>query len=303
MEHLSDLVVFARVAGRKSFTAAGRELRMSTSAVSKHIARLETELAAKLINRSAQQIILTESGVLFYEHCVRLLAAIEAARADVAGVSGEIAGVLRVHSTVGVGMNLVAPGVVDFAESHTSVTVQLTIGELPWDLTNRPLDVIVASRHFGEDDPRVYSELSCRDLGAMPYVLCASPSYFARRGAPETPHELLHHDCLIHATQKQNPDRWSFQQQDGSVKTVQVRETFRSNMESAILLAAVQGLGIARLPEYIARSDVSAGRLHSIFDGSVYSRRMVKAFYPRTRVVPPKTKVFLDLIQKRFTAS
>ena len=300
MEHLSDLTVFTRVALKKSFTLAGRELRMSTSAVSKHIARLELDLGAKLIHRSTQNATLTEAGALFYEHCFRILAAFDAARTDIVELGGEIKGLLRVHSTVGVGMNLVAPALIDFAEAHGTVNVELTIGELPTDLTTRQLDVIIASRHFGEDDPKVYRELSYDDLGGMPYVLCGSPVYFGRRGVPIIPQDLEVHDCLIHTTQKRNPDHWLFEQEDGQIRSIKVKEIFRSNVESAILLAATRGLGIARLPDYIAHSEINAGRLSTILDGLVHSKRLVRAFYPRTRIIPRKTRVFLDFMKKRF---
>jgi DNA-binding transcriptional LysR family regulator len=302
VENLADLVVFARVVERRSFTAAGKELRMSTSAVSKHIARLEAALSLKLLERSTHHLTPTESGAVFYDHCVRILAALETARADAAGLTGEIKGVLRVYSTPGVGMNLVAPATLDFAQAYASVTVDLAIGELPVDLTNRGLDVIIASRHFGQDDPKVYSTLASRNLGPMPYVVCASPSYLLRHGMPASPHELAKHNCLVHVTQKRNPDEWFFTAKKEAY-SVKVRETYRSNIESAVLMAAVQGLGIARLPDYIARRELNSGKLQAIFEGTVQSGRVVKAFYARSKYIPRKIRVFIDMVEKRYKQS
>jgi DNA-binding transcriptional LysR family regulator len=300
MENLADLVVFTRVVETRSFTAAGKALHMSTSAVSKHVARLESELSLKLLQRSTHHLMTTESGAVFYAHCVKILSALETARADAAGMTGEVKGLLRVHSTSGVGLNLVAPATIDFAQAYESVTVDLAIGELPIDLTNRRLDVIIASRHFGQDDPKVYDTMASRNLGPMPYVVCASPGYLARHGRPESPYDLASHSCLIHVTQKRNPDEWFFASGADEAYSIRVRETYRSNIESAVLMAAAHGLGIARLPEYIARQELNAGRLTAIFQEIVQSGRVVKAFYPRSRHIPRKIRLFIDMVEKRY---
>ena len=303
MKNLIDLVVFARVVEKRSFTTAGKELRMSTSAVSKHVTRLESELSVKLLQRSTHSVAPTESGSVFYDHCIKILSALEAARSDAAGLAGEIKGLLRVHSTSGVGLNLVTPVTIDFARAYDSITIDLSIGELPIDLTNRRLDVIIASRHFGQDDPKVYQTMGSRNLGPMPYVICASPDYLARCGVPESPHDLAKHDCLIHVTQKRNPDEWSFVNGEDDPYSVKVNERYRSNIESSILMAAVQGLGIARLPEYIARQELNSGMLRPIFQEIVHSGRVVKAFYPLSRYIPQKVRLFVDMLERRYKRS
>jgi DNA-binding transcriptional LysR family regulator len=224
------------------------------------------------------------------------------ARTETTGLTGEMKGTLRVHTTPGVGLNLVVPAAIEFAQTHASVTVDLTVGELPLDLTNKRLDLVIASRHFGEDDPKVYSTMASRNLGAMPYVICASPNYLLRHGTPETPRQLAEHRCLVHVTQKRNPQDWSFGPKEIRY-VVRVKEAFRSNIESAILMAALQGAGIARLPEYIARRDLNAGNLRVLFPGAVHSGRLVKAFFPRSKHIPRKVRLFIDLVDKRYEKS
>lgn len=299
MEHLSDLVVYTQVVEKRSFTSAGKILHMSTSAVSKHIARLEAQLSLKLLQRSTHHLMPTEAGAVFYDHCVSILAALETARADAAGLTGEMKGVLRIHSTAGVGLDLVAPATIEFMKAHSSIHIDLSIGELPIDLTNRRLDLVIASRHFGREDPKVYSTMGSRNLGRMPYVVCASPAYLLHHGVPDTPEDLSKHNCLVHVTQKRKPNEWLFEAKPRAV-TVRVRETYRSNIERAILNAAVEGLGIARLPEHIAREHLEAGKLRALFPGRVISERAVKAFYPRSKYVPRKVRLFVDLLAKRY---
>jgi DNA-binding transcriptional LysR family regulator len=302
MERLIDLLVFVRVVEKQSFTAAGKELRISTSAVSKHIARLEQSLSLKLLQRSTHNLKPTECGFVYYDHCIRILAGLREAQADAAAISGDIKGLLRVHSTPGTGLNLVAPATIDFARMYSSVTIELTIGHLPDDVTKDAIDVIVTSRHFSQLETPVYASLESRDIGPMPYVICASPGYFDTYGVPKTPTELTRHSCLIHLTHKKNPNEWFFHGKTGDY-SVCVRETYRSNFESAVLMAAVEGLGIARLPEYTVSRELAAKSLKPIFRGTVRSGRMIKAFHARSKYMPRKVRAFLDLLEDRFGRS
>ena len=298
MENLEDIVVFARVVEKGSFTAAGKELRKSTSAVSKHVSRLEDSLSLKLLHRSTHHLVLTESGAIFYEHCTRIIAELEQARADAAGLSGEVKGLLRVHSSPGVGQSLVAPAIADFVETYETASVELTISEITANVMRRGVDIMVCSRYFGQDST-FHSSLIGRDLGPTPYVVCAAPAYFARAGIPASPRELQSHNCLMHITQKRKPNEWQFAGKEGDF-TVRVAGTFRSNLENAVLMAALRALGIARLPGYTAGPELAAGHLQAIFPGEVRSDRMIKAFYPRSKYVPRKTRAFIECLEKRY---
>jgi DNA-binding transcriptional LysR family regulator len=299
MERLMDMAVFARVVETKSFTAAGKELHMSISTVSKHIARLEGALSIKLLERSTRHLGPTESGRVYYEHCVRILAAVELAKAEAVGVSGEISGILRVHSTPSVGPNFVAPATLDFAKAYSTLKVELTIGTLPVDPGNRGLDVIVTSGDAAESDPKAYESLVTRKLGAVPYVVCASPDYLKKHGLPNKPGELQQRPCLIHLNAKRNPYAWEFME-DNSISVVVVNGKYRSSSVSAVLAAAVEGLGIALLPEYAVRSELNAGRLKAFFADSIQSERIVRVYYGRSRYVPRKVRTFIDFLRARY---
>jgi DNA-binding transcriptional LysR family regulator len=301
MERLTDMAVFARVVETKSFTAAGKELHMSISTVSKSIARLENALSIKLLERSSRHLNPTESGRVFYEHCVRILAATELAKAEALGVSGEIGGILRVHTTPSIGTNLVAPATLDFAKTYSTLKVELTIGTLPVDPGNRGLDVIVTSGDAAESDPKAYDSLVIRKLGAVPYVACASPDYLSKHGMPKAPEELQQRACLIHLNAKRNPISWEFIQ-NGSKSVILVNGKYRSSSVSAVVAAALEGLGIALLPKYAVRSELDAGRLKAIFPNSIQSERVVRVYYARSRHLPRKVRAFIDLLRARYKA-
>lgn len=301
MEHLEDIIVFARVVEKGSFTAAGKELRKSTSAVSKHVTRLEDTLSLKLLHRSTHHLALTDSGTVFYEHCTRIIAELEEARADAAGLSGEVKGVLRVHASPGMGQSLVSPAVIDFSEAYRSIEVELTISEITASVMKRGVDVMICSRYYGREST-FHSSLIGKDLGPTPYVVCASPTYFTKSGTPAKPPDLQKHNCLLHITQKRKPNEWQFADKDESW-SVRVAGTFRSNLENAVLTAALRGVGIARLPQYSVSRDLAAGRLTAIFPGMVQSDRMVQVFYPRSKYIPRKTRAFIECLERCYRQS
>ena len=299
MDQLTDMSVFARVVQTKSFTAAGKDLHMSISTVSKHIARLEDALSVKLLDRSSRHLNPTASGRVFYDHCVRILASIELAKADALGVSSEISGVLHVHSTPSLGVAFVAVATLDFARAYGNMKVELTIGALPVDPSNRRYDVIVTSGDAAEKDPKAYNSYVARKLGAVPYLACASPDYLKVHGLPTKPEELAQRPCLIHLNAKRDPYEWQFLQ-DGGTSVVRVDGKYRSSSVTAVLAAAVEGLGIALLPQYAVRADLAAGRLIAIFPSAIQSEREVRVYYGRSRNVPQKVKAFIELLQTRY---
>jgi DNA-binding transcriptional LysR family regulator len=142
-----------------------------------------------------------------------------------------------------------------------------------------------------------------RELGAVPFVVCAAPTYLAKYGAPQAPHELERHTCLIDLTQKTQPNLWQFTDEQGAVYDVCVGGSFRSNLESAVLAAAVRGAGVARLPAYTIEAEIKAERLIDLFPGRVQSDRAVKVFYPRSKYLPKKVRAFIEMLEKHLDSS
>lgn len=294
---LNDIVIFARVVQHGSFTTAAKLFGKSPSYMSKHVTQLENALKLTLLNRSTHNVFLTDAGTVFFDHCVRILSEIEAAKADASGLGSELIGTLRVHSTPGVGQALVAPAIIAFNALCPGVKVELTVSASSVNLMERGVDVVIGSRDFDDDDS-FHTGLFERKLGHAPYVICAAPSYLEKRARPARPEDLRHHNCLIHTTQKPDPRLWAARV-GGEEVSVQVDGVFHSNFESAVVLAAVQGAGVARLPLYSVACEIDSGELISIFEGEVISRRVIKAFYPRSRFVPKKLRTFLAILESR----
>jgi len=296
---LNDIVIFARVVQHGSFTTAAKLFGKSPSYMSKHVTQLENALSLTLLHRSTHHVFLTDAGKVFFDHCTRILSELDAAKADASGLSDELIGTLRVHSTPGVGQALVGPAIVDFVEQYPSVRVELTVSANSASLMERGVDVVVGSRDF-DDDESFHSGLFERKLGPAPYVICAAPSYLATHPAPRCVEDISGHNCLIHTTQKPDPRIWTARI-DGKESSAHVDGAFHSNLEGAILLAALRGAGIARLPLYSVIEEIRSGALVSIFDAEIVSHRVIKAFYPRSRFVPKKLRLFLAIMEARLS--
>lgn len=288
MENINDIIVFVRVVERQSFTAAARDLKLSASAVSRHIRQLEESLGVQLIRRSTRRLAVTEVGENFYEQCARIVLDLDRARSSASGYNVALKGLLRVHVTLGVGQRLVAPAVSAFLEKYPDMTIDLSIGTKPVNLLENGLDVVIRSAGLPD------TSLSCRELGPVRYSICAAPGYLAK-GTPERPEDLVRFNCLVHSGQP-SPSEWRFHKGDKSF-TVTVQGNLRTNNGVALYEAVKTGLGIARLPDYAASDDVRAGHLVALFTDITGWGRSIKAFYPRSGHFPSKILIFLDFIE------
>lgn len=296
MENLDDVIAFARVVERQSFVEAARDLRLSSSLISKRVTRLEETLGVQLINRSTRRLSLTDAGAEFYKGCAKAFAELDAARIAATEYSEQLTGRLRVHATRGAGQRLLAAGMTEFMSLYPGMELELTIESGPVNLLRQGIDVLIRSAELKD------STLNHRDLGPIGYDLCASPQFLNRCGTPATPQDLVKYNCLIH-TGRQRPNEWDFIGPEGDY-VVRVNGNFFTNDSSAMYKAAVMGLGIARIPDYMARrrSDLETNRLRIILPGQLRSNRALRAYYPRSRRMPTKLKLFLDFMQEYWMA-
>lgn len=287
MDNINDIIVFVRVVDRQSFTAAARDLKLSPSLVSRHISQLEESLGVQLIIRSTRRMAVTEIGKSFYSQCTRIILDLERARASVTRYNSELKGGLRIHATLGLGQRLVAPAVRDFLRKYTDVKVDLSIGTSPVNLIEKELDVVIQSARVMDN------KFECRELGLVRYRICASPAFLAK-GIPKSPQDLPKFNCLIHTGQP-SPQEWHFNALETGA--VLVDGNLQTNNGVALYDAVIDGLGIARLPDYVACDAIRDGKLVPLFADAAGWGRSIKALYPRSPHVPMKVAVFLDFIE------
>jgi len=294
---LDDIVIFVRVVQNGSLSMAAKQLGKSPSHISKHLTALETALGVSLLQRSTHHLQLTDAGGIFFDHCLRILSDLEAAKADAGAVSDELIGTLRIHSTPGIGQALIVQTSAEYTRKFPNIRVELNFSIYSAGLNESGADIVIGSRDF-DKDKFFASGVFERKLGSVPHVICATPAYLARHGHPRVPQDLLAHNCLIHVKQRGSPALWTMRHGDQDLELM-VDGSFRSNIESAIRLAAIEGTGIARLPRYNVADELRQGTLIALLENCILPERTIKAFYPRSRFVPRKVYEFLALLEDR----
>jgi DNA-binding transcriptional LysR family regulator len=253
----AEMEVFARVVESGGFSAAARALRMTPSAVSKLIARLETRLGARLMNRSTRQLQLTAEGQAFYQRSVDILGDIaEAEREAAAGAAPR--GRVRVNSNVPFGLHYLLPLVPRFVAAHPEVQLDIVLSDQVIDLLEQRADVAIRV------GPLRSSQLMARKLGESRMVVVASPEYLARRGAPQSLAALSAHN-LITFNFARIFEGWPFRENGKAVTFPASGNVQVGDGESARQLA-VAGVGIARLALFHIRPDIEAGKLKPLLE-------------------------------------
>jgi len=294
MELATQMMVFARTVEEGGFSAAARALHLTPSAVSKQISRLEDRLGMRLLNRTTRQISLTEEGREFYERCVRVLAEIEEAEQWILESRDTVRGTLRVSATVAFAKRHVLPLVPEFLGRYPDLRVHLEVTDRFVDLVEEGVDVAI---RFSEQivDP----SLVARPLAPNRRVVCAAPAYLERHGAPETPEQLLEHNCLrLYTVSTFN--EWEFQGTEGG-GVLAVKGNFETNSADALYHAALAGIGIARLGTFLVAPDLKAGRLVRLLPGYEHRKSSILAVFPKRQNLSPKVRAFVDFLVEKFT--
>lgn len=300
MRDASGMEIFVRVVEKGSFSAAAVELNLTPSAVSKQVSRLEAELGVRLINRSTHEFNLTEAGKIYHDRCLKILHEIDQARDAVQEANATLSGTLKLHVTPGTGQLMVLPHLNRFLCDHPSLSVDLHIEPDYVDVLQNGLDLSI--RSGTDDDANLrYTSIECRSLAKLRYLICASPDYFRRKGQPKDPRDLQRHDCIIYSSQP-SADRWWFTDRSRR-HSVNVAGRFRADDWSAVLNAALDGVGIARLLTLDATPTFPRDRLEVLFEKQTVCDRRLWAFHPRTRHLPRKTSAFLDYLNSAFSAA
>ncbi|SFE06808.1 LysR family transcriptional regulator [Paracidovorax konjaci] len=297
LDSLPDMAVFARVVAAGSFSAAARGLGLTPSAVSRQVARLESVLRVRLLERTTRRLRLTEAGRAAYAHCE----ALESAAREVLSLAGDAAtgvprGLVRMSVPKAYGRQRIHALVPPFLAAHPQVDLQLVVTDRTVDLFAEDIDL--ALRITDTPPPG----LAGRPLEAVEHLVCASPAYLAQRGTPEHPRDLARHDCI--ALGEDERDRhWRFVRAGGTgglaeaATTVAVRGRYVANHSEMRCDAALAHLGIATLPGFTARAALETGALVRVLPGwrhtTAYSGT-AWLLYPPNRFLPARVRAWID---------
>jgi DNA-binding transcriptional LysR family regulator len=293
MDRLTSIEIFARVVETGSFVAAAERLGISRAAASKHVLRLEERLGARLLNRTTRRVGLTEEGAAFYDRCARILAELEEAEHDLGAARREPRGTLRVNAPVSFGVLHLGAAIGSFAGRYPQVRIALALNDRVVDLVEEGFDVAVRIGRLPS------SSLVARRICETGLVPVASPDYWGRHGKPATPEELRRHNCLVYTLQAGSD--WRFVGPHGSEHLVTVTGSISASNGDVLRAAALAGIGVALLPDFIAGPDVQSGALVAAFADYRAPVLGVHAVYPPTRHVPAKLRAFIDFLGERFS--
>lgn len=287
-----EMEVFARVVEHGGLSAAARSLRMTPSAVSKLLARLEARLGARLLNRSTRKLQLTAEGDAFHQRCLRILADMDEAEAEAASGSAP-RGRLRVNSNLPFGLTHLLPLVPDFLAAHPEVTLDLVLSDQVIDLLDERADVAI---RVGPIQP---SRLMARRLGESRMAVVGSPEYLAREGEPGSLAELERHN-RIGFNFPRNFAGWPFRDGDGVIMLPACGNAQVGDGETARRLA-LAGVGLARLALFHIGPDIAVGRLVPVLEHlNPGDAEAIHAVFvgPGGRL-PARVRAFVDFLAAR----
>lgn len=294
----ADLGFFSVLASAGSLSAAARELGITTPAVSKHLAQMESRVGVALLNRTTRRMSLTPEGEVYLQHARRILGEIDDME-ELLGVSRSTpTGLLRVNATLGFGRSHVAPLISRFVRKHPQVEVQLQLSVNPPPLTEDAFDVCI---RFGAPPD---SRMIARQIAPNRRLLCASPAYLARHGVPKVPHDLTRHNCIGIRQGEEAYGVWRLSSGRGktvSTEAVKTRGNLATNDGEIAVNWALDGHGILMRAEWDIERYLRNGRLVQVLPQYFTPDASIHAVYPQRHQLAARVRAFVDFVALAFT--
>lgn len=297
-ERLQGIEAFVAAAEAGSFALAAARLHRTRSAVGKGIARLEQRLGVRLFHRTTRSQSLTDDGQAYYERCRRALAELDAADAAVEAGRHEPVGTLRMSMPALFGRACVAPLLLRLAREHAGLRLDLHFSDRRVDLVEERIDLAIRSGVLDDS-----STLAARPLGRQWMGLYAAPDYLARHGRPASWTALLaetpQHAFASYGRDEGAPPWLYHDDTTGEQRAFTVPARVRCDSLEVVAATASAGLGIARLPQWLAAEPVAAGTLVKVFDEARPFGYALHAVWPQARALPRRTRVVIDALAEQ----
>lgn len=287
MDRLSEMEAFVRVVDLGGFTDAARKMGLSKSAVSKHVASLEDRLGARLLNRTTRRVSPTEIGLAFYDRAIRVLAEAEEADAMVSTMQDTPRGELRISAPFSFGIRALAPAISDFLKKYPDISVHMVLDDRFVELVAEGFDLAIRIGDLPD------SSMRARKLADAQALVVASPAYLEANGTPTSVQDLASHN-LLHYSNLSSGNVWRLSGPGGQERQVRAVGRLTINNGDALRQAALDGLGIAFLPDFIVDDAITTGQLVELVPESRRPPLGVYAVYPQGRFPQPKLRAFID---------
>jgi DNA-binding transcriptional LysR family regulator len=290
----NDIPVFVRVVETNSFSRAADSLGLQRSSVSRSIARLESELGVRLVQRTTRHLGLTDAGQSFYARVTGALAGFDEAAATVRELGSEPRGSIRMTAPTGAGALGLADAITSFARQYPSITVAVEMTGRVVDLVSEGYDIALRAGRLAD------SSLIAKKVATSDMVLLASPAYLKRRGRPRSLGDLAQHDCVLFRA-RSGKTSWTLQAGDHE-ETVDVHGPVNSDEIDFVLRAALAGAGIAALPPQLAREHVVREQLELVLPDYHQGAAELHVVLPSAAFVPARVTLLRDHLVNELSA-
>lgn len=294
MNQVSELAFFTQLIRLGSLAATARELNLTPPAVSKRLAQMEQRLGVRLLNRTTRSISLTSEGELYLNNAQRILGEIEEMERQVSSRRAMPKGLLRVNAPLGFGRTHVCPAISSFVRRYPEVEVQLHLSDRPINLPDDAIDVAI---RFGELPD---SRLIARKIATNRRRLCAAPSYLKTHGHPETPKDLMQHNCIVLRQNDAAFGIWRLSR-GKQIESVKVRGSLSTNDGEVALNWALEGHGILMRADWNLAAHLRSGKLIEILSDYQTPPADIYAVYLERLNLSAKVSLFIEHLRSFFS--
>lgn len=295
MSEVDDLAAFAMLIDAGSFTLASQQLGCSKGQLSKRISHLEAQFSVVLLHRTTRRLSLTAAGAALLPQAQALVVQVERARQALARLKDDMAGPVRMTVPVSLGETFFDALLLEFSRDYPQVQIELELNNSYRDLARDGFDLAIRSQVSSHE------RLVARPVLTWHEVTCASPAYLEQHGEPDTPQQLVEHQCLLNSHYS-GREEWQYHQQH-DLHRVRVSGVFASNHYSLLKKAALIGSGIARLPSYMLQAELADGRLRGLLRDYQTRSNPMYLVHPYQGGLPRRTQVLADYLTGWFQRS
>lgn len=284
--------VFTTVVDQMSFAKAADKLDLSRGMTSRYVAKVESHLGVRLLNRTTRHLSLTEAGQAYYQRATQVLALVEEADQFAAKDASQPRGTLRVTTSMAFGATHFGRAIRDYLQKYPQLKVDVTLNDRVVDLIEEGFDVAVRIAS------RIDQGLIARPITKARIVACASPSYLKAHGTPKAPADLIERNCLTYAA-SERPNEWHFRQGGRNIM-VKVSGDLSGNNGNILCDAAAAGLGVILQPTFLVHDLLRTRKLVRILKDYEPEPLTVYAVYPNRQFLPPKVRSLIDFLLEHF---
>ena len=294
MDTLSSMKVLCQVVELGSFVAAAERLDLSTAMTSKHIMNLERHLGARLLNRSSRHLSLTEAGMVYYEQCREILDNLEVLEAAVKRTAVTARGVLKITAPIWFANPLFTKALTEYRSCYPDVFLELNLNDRIVDLVEEGFDLALRVT-YKDSNPSLLTRRIC----PIQFMLVASPDYLRRNGHPKNLNELSKHIAVTYQY-LQFADKIFFDNPSEREK-IKLPFSVRSNSTNMLYQAALAGMGLAILPEWLIEGDITSRRLKVLKLDCTLPTSFLYTVYTSRKYLSPKIRTFVDFLAEYFS--